>query len=74
MLSVYLAVEKPTWKGGRFSCLGYISSHNLTKPKHVKLTKPYTAEQHLAGAAVQSNKVYPPPLNFRVWLASRCGR
>ena len=33
--------------------------------KHAKLTNPYAADQHLAGAAVQSNKVYLPPLSAR---------
>ncbi len=33
--------------------------------KHAKLTNPYAADQHLFGVAVQSNKVYLPPLRSR---------
>ena len=35
--------------------------------KHAKLTNPYTADQHLFGVAVQSNKVYLPPLGSRAF-------
>ena len=35
--------------------------------KHAKLTNPYTADQHLFGVAVQSNKVYLPPLSSRAF-------
>ena len=38
---------------------GQISSHNLRMPALTKLANPYAADQHLFGAAVQSNKVYP---------------
>jgi hypothetical protein len=31
--------------------------------KHAKLTNPYAANQHVIGVAVQSNKVYLPPLS-----------
>ena len=31
--------------------------------EHAKLTNPYTADQHLFGVAVQSNKVYLPHLS-----------
>ena len=41
---------------------GYISRHNLRMPAHTKLANPYAADQHLFGAAVQSNKVYSPRL------------
>ena len=33
--------------------------------KHAKLTNPYAANQHVIGVAVESNKVYLPPLGFR---------
>jgi hypothetical protein len=36
-------------------------------PKHAKLTNPYTADQHVTGVAVQSNKVYLPPLSSRAF-------
>ena len=36
-------------------------------PKHVKLTNPYAANQHVIGVAVQSNKVYLPPLSARAF-------
>ena len=36
-------------------------------PKHAKLTNPYAANQHVFGAAVQSNKVYLPPLSARAF-------
>ena len=41
---------------------GYISRHNLRMPALAKLANPYAADQHLFGAAVQSNKVYSPRL------------
>ena len=31
-------------------------------PKHAKLINPFAANHHLFGVAVQSNKVYLPPL------------
>jgi hypothetical protein len=31
-------------------------------PKHAKLRNPSAASQHVIGAAVQSNKIYLPPL------------
>jgi hypothetical protein len=35
--------------------------------KHAKLTNPYAANQHVIGVAVQSNKVYLPPLSSRAF-------
>ena len=35
--------------------------------EHAKLTNPYAADQHLFGVAVQSNKVYLPPLSSRAF-------
>ena len=35
--------------------------------KHAKLTNPYAANQCVIGVAVQSNKVYLPPLNSRAF-------
>jgi hypothetical protein len=33
--------------------------------KHAKLTNAYAADKHLFGVAVQSNRVYLPPLSAR---------
>ena len=52
---------------------GQISRHNLRMPAHAKLANPYAADQHLFGATVQSNKVYPPRLSASPWLALRRG-
>jgi hypothetical protein len=45
------------------SHLSHISLHNLRMPLQAKLPKPNVANQHLFGAAVQSNKVYLAPLS-----------
>ena len=41
----------------------HISSHNLRMHPCAKLTNPYAVDQSVLGAAVQSNKVYPPRLS-----------
>ena len=38
--------------------------------EHATLTNPYAANQHLFGVAVQSNKVYLPPLNSRAFAGN----
>ena len=38
--------------------------------KYAKLTNPYAANQHLFGVAVQSNKVYLPPLSARAFAGN----
>ena len=47
--------------------MSQISSNNLRMPVHAKLPKPNAANQHLFGVAVQSNKVYLPPLSSRAF-------
>jgi hypothetical protein len=36
-------------------------------PKHAKLTNPFATNQQMIRVAVQSNKVYQPPLSARAF-------
>ena len=44
---------------------GQISRHNLRMKAHAKLTNPFVSNPPAFGAALQSNKVYPPRLSAR---------
>ena len=44
---------------------GQIYGHNLRMKAHAKLTNPFVANPPAFGAALQSNKVYPPRLRSR---------
>ena len=63
-------IEKPGCPAGADGCeigrarqhTGQISRHNLCMKAHAKLTNPFVANPPAFGAALQSNKVYPPRL------------
>ena len=42
---------------------GQIYGHNLRMKAHAKLTNPFVANPPAIGAALQSNKVYPPRMS-----------
>jgi hypothetical protein len=45
-----------------------VTSHNLRMPKHAKLTNPDAANQQMIGVAIQSIKVYLPPLGSSAFV------